>query len=47
MANTSYIKKEVEPWIRNWLASQFLGHKFEINNFRECVGNEVHFRTMT
>lgn len=29
MADTSYIKKEVEPWVRNWLSNQFPGHIFE------------------
>ena len=29
MADTSYIKKEVEPWVRNWLTRQFPEHRFD------------------
>jgi len=29
MADTSYIKKVVEPWVREWLSKRFSGHHFE------------------
>lgn len=28
MTDTSYIKREVEPWVRSWLAKRFPGHSF-------------------
>ena len=28
MADTTYIKKVVEPWVRDWLSKRFTGHRF-------------------
>lgn len=28
MADTTFIKKEIEPCVRGWLAKQFTGHRF-------------------
>jgi hypothetical protein len=41
MANTSYIKNEVEPWVRNWLSKQFPGQSFKsqqlaLTNIAKC-----------
>jgi len=44
VADTTYMKNVVEPWVRTWLAQQFPGHRFskqflELNaNFQSVPG---------
>lgn len=41
MANTNYLKNEVENWVRNWLHEQFPGHTFT-KRFLPLVSGGLH-----
>ena len=43
MANTTRIKKEVEPYVRKWLASEFSGHRFTETSVRLKYGKNHRF----
>ena len=53
MADTTYMKNVVEPWVRTWLTQQFPGHRFskqflELNaNFQSLVKARQKFLILT
>jgi len=43
VADTTYMKNEVEPWVRNWLAQQFPGHHFSKQPLELTTGGKHEF----
>ena len=43
MANTNYLKNEVENWVRSWLAGQFPGHSFAKHTLKLSTGGQHEF----
>ncbi len=43
MANTTYLKNEVEQWVRNWLAPQFSNQSFTKENLELVTGGKHEF----
>jgi hypothetical protein len=43
MANTNYLKNDIENWCRNWLAQQFPGNHFSKQNLKLVTGGNHEF----
>ena len=43
MADTTYMKNEVELWVRNWLVKQFPGHHFSKQPLELTTGGKHEF----
>ena len=42
MADTTFIKREIEPYVREWLSKEFAGHKFEERPLPLSLAGGIH-----